>query len=153
MISHLDHGDIVEKALYAEYRMALRSAEAFSLFAHLKENESGRYPLTGTGDVNLYALFAELIAELYKDQGGGAGFVVPSGIATDDSTKAYFSMIARYGRIVSLFDFENRRGIFPAVDSRVKFCLLTLGSSKKADFAFFLTEPLQLKDARRHFVL
>ena len=153
MIARLEHGGMVERALFAEFRTALRNAEASSLFAHLEKKESGRFPLTGVGDVNLYALFAELIAKLYKEEGGGAGFIVPSGIATDDSTKAFFSMVARQGRIVSLFDFENRKGIFPAVDSRVKFCLITLGSSERADFAFFLTEPAQLQDARRHFTL
>ena len=28
--------------------------------------------------------------------------------------------------LVSLFDFENREKVFPGIDSRIKFCLLTL---------------------------
>lgn len=135
--------------LWNEYLEVKHSFEAANIFYR----ESSRYELTAVGKINLYALFAELIAGLYKERGGGAGFIVPSGIATDDSTKGYFSMVARHGRIVSLFDFENRKGIFPAVDSRVKFCLITLGSSEQADFAFFLTDSSQLQDARRHFVL
>jgi len=135
--------------LWNEYLEVKHSFEAANIFYR----ESSRYELTAVGKINLYALFAELITGLYKERGGGAGFIVPSGIATDDSTKGYFSMVARYGRIVSLFDFENKLGIFPSVHKSYKFCLITLGSSDQADFAFFLTEPSQLQDARRHFVL
>jgi hypothetical protein len=44
-----------EMALYEGFIAARRGAEAASLFAH----DSRRYPLTGVGDVNTYALFAE----------------------------------------------------------------------------------------------
>ncbi|MBL8481623.1 MAG: N-6 DNA methylase, partial [Rhodocyclaceae bacterium] len=77
---------IAEQALYAEFVAARRGAEAASLFAH----DAGRYPLTGVGDVNTYALFAETFAQLVSGE-GRAGFIVPTGIATDDSTKAYFA--------------------------------------------------------------
>jgi len=80
--------------------------------------------------------------------------IVPTGIATDNSTKAYFDAISSDGRLVSLFDFENRAGLFPAVDSRMKFALLTLGDEIEAtDFAFFATAVNQLSDQRRHFTL
>jgi hypothetical protein len=84
---------------------------------------------------------------------GRAGFIVPTGIATDDSTKAFFGHIATSGRLASLFDFENRSGLFPAVDSRMKFCLLTIGSTTEATFGFFLTDTKQLADERRTFTL
>ncbi|QQE06619.1 hypothetical protein IC580_12945, partial [Cupriavidus sp. ISTL7] len=48
-----------EKRLYREFVTARRTAEAASVFAHVKGMEGGRYPLTGVGDVNTYALFAE----------------------------------------------------------------------------------------------
>lgn len=53
--------------------------------------------------------------------------IVPTGIATDNSTKAYFDAIASGGRLASLYDFENRDAIFPGVHRSYKFSLLTLG--------------------------
>ena len=104
-----------EKDLHAAFEKAKRHSEATSNFAHLYENENGRYPLTGIGDVNSYALFAELILYL-KSINGRAGFITPSGIATDDSTKTYFSHIATKGMLHSFYDFENSEALFPAVD-------------------------------------
>ncbi|OKY73989.1 MAG: restriction endonuclease [Desulfobulbaceae bacterium DB1] len=141
-----------EQRLFAAFIRARRTAEAASIYAHLKGDEGGRFPLTGVGDVNTYALFAETISQI-SARDGRAGFIVPTGIATDDSTKAYFAHIAQISRLVSLFDFENREGLFPAVDSRMKFCLLTLGDSAKARFSFFLTATAQLADERRGFTL
>jgi hypothetical protein len=83
----------------------------------------------------------------------GPGLIVPSGIATDDSIKAYFDTLSRTGRLVSLHDFENRERLFPAVDSRQKFCLLTLGQAAQAEFACFLTHAEHLHDPRRRFTL
>lgn len=141
-----------EKRTYREFIIARRTAEAASLFAHLKEDDGGRFPLTGVGDVNTYALFAETINRLIAPD-GRAGFIVPTGIATDDSTKRYFSAITQESRLVSLYDFENREKIFPAVDSRMKFCLLTLGQSSEANFSFFLTRTEQLAEEERGFSL
>lgn len=137
-----------EQALYAEFLVARRNAEAASLFAH----DAGRYPLTGVGDVNTYALFAETFAQLMAEE-GRAGFIVPTGIATDDSTKAFFAGLTQAGRLASLYDIENRGRLFPAVDSRMKFCLLTLGSAEAAEFVCFATQTSQLADSRRRFTL
>ena len=141
-----------EQRLYEEFIRARRTAEAASVFAHVKGKDGGRYPLTGVGDVNTYALFAETIIQITAKT-GRAGFIVPTGIATDDSTKAYFGHIAQSGQLASLYDFENREKIFAAVDSRMKFCLLTLGRTEQAEFAFFLTNTQQLADTRRRFSL
>lgn len=141
-----------EQRLYAEFISARRTAEATSLFAHVKGRDGGRYPLTGVGDVNTYALFAETISQITAAQ-GRAGFIVPTGIATDDSTKAYFADITQQGRLVSLFDIENRERLFAAVDSRMKFCLLTLGAAEQAEFVCFATQVSQLSDPRRRFRL
>ena len=137
-----------DKRLYREFIMAKRGAEAISLFAH----DSGRFPLTGVGDVNLYALFAESIAQLIGTQ-GRAGMIVPTGIATDDSTKAFFDAMASGNRIASLYDFENREKLFPAVHSMMRFCALTLGRGEAARFVFFATRADHLRDERRAFSL
>ena len=78
---------------------------------------------------------------------------MPTGIATDDSTKAYFGHITQSKQLVSLYDIENRDRLFPAVDSRMKFCLLTLGASEQAEFVCFATQVSQLSDERRRFTL
>jgi len=151
----LDHGGPVstaEQRMYQEFLVARRTAEAASVFVHLKAEEGGRFPLTGVGDVNTYALFAETNLQLTAGD-GRAGFIVPTGIATDDSTKAYFGHITQTGRLVSLFDFENREAIFSSVHRSYKFCLLTLGPASEAQFAFFLTQTVQLADERRRFSL
>ncbi|GIW70806.1 MAG: hypothetical protein KatS3mg102_0348 [Planctomycetota bacterium] len=65
---------------------------------------------------------------------------------------------------MSLFDFENRKGIFPEVHRSYKFCLLTLrrsddgerraGSGEQAaEFAFFCHEAGDLSDPERRFTL
>ncbi len=147
-----------EKRLYAEFITARRTAEAASVFMHVsgsttgQSTEGGRYPLTGVGDVNTYALFAETILQI-KSATGRAGFIVPTGIATDDSTKLFFGHISQSGQLASLYDIENRAKLFEAVDSRMKFCLLTVGQSPVAEFVCFATLTSQLTDPRRRFSL
>ncbi len=144
-----------EKRVYAEFIAARRTAEAASVFMHVSgaaTGEGGRYPLTGVGDVNTYALFAETILQI-KSATGRAGFIVPTGIATDDSTKLFFGHISQSGQLASLYDIENRAKLFEAVDSRMKFCLLTVGQSPVAEFVCFATLTSQLTDPRRRFSL
>jgi hypothetical protein len=137
-----------EQALHAEFLVAHRVADASKNFTR----ESRRYPLTGVGDVNTYALFAETFSQLVTHE-GRAGFIVPTGIATDDSTKAFFEAMSQHGRLASLYDIENREKLFPAVDSRMKFCLLTLGAESAANFVCFATRVSHLIDPRRRFTL
>ncbi len=141
-----------EKALFAEFQTAQRQAEATSQFVRTGD----RFPLAGVGDVNTYAVFAELFFELIGPR-GRAGLIVPSGIATDHSTKAFFDKIVVDRRLVSLYDFENREKVFSSIDSRIKFCLLTLSGADRpcsqAEFAFFLHQAEQLRDSERRFGL
>ncbi|MHC5924264.1 class I SAM-dependent methyltransferase, partial [Streptococcus pyogenes] len=75
------------------------------------------------GDVNLYSLFVER-AQALLAPGGLAALVTPSGIAADKGAAPFFSGLSSTGRLGGLFDFENRKGLFPDVDSRFKFCVL-----------------------------
>jgi hypothetical protein len=151
-LAHANQEDEAEKRLYAEFITARRTAEAASLFAHVGGEDGGRYPLTGVGDVNTYALFAETILQINAST-GRAGFIVPTGIATDDSTKAFFGHITQQGRLVSLYDIENRDAVFPSVHRSYKFCLLTLGAAEQAEFVCFASQVDQLSDPRRRFTL
>ena len=101
-----------ERALYDEFEAARRSAEAASSFARVPGDEGGRFALTGRGDVNTYALFAELFANLVSSR-GRAGVIVPTGIATDATTAPFFAALIEGKRLAKLIDFENRKRIFP----------------------------------------
>jgi hypothetical protein len=120
-----------EQQLYEDFILARRGADAASLFAR----SGRRYALTGIGDVNTYALFAETLLQA-TSLNGRAGFVVPTGIATDDTTKLYFGYLAKESRLVSLFSFYEVRRWFPGTDDRKPFCLLTIGNSEQATFAY-----------------
>jgi hypothetical protein len=136
-----------ERAVYDGFISAKRQAEAASVFCH-----GPRYPLTGTGDVNSYALFAETSLQiLHRD--GRAGLVLPSGIATDDSTKSFFAFLINTKRLVSLLSFWEIRRIFPDTDSRDPFCLFTIGFRERAIFLFQAHRVEDLHDPRRRFEL
>lgn len=148
LITALASGSESEKRLFNDFQLARRAAEASSLFVR-----AGRFPLTGTGDVNLYALFAEQFLKAIGI-GGRAGVIVPTGISTDDSTKVFFGHITTEHRLASLYDFENREGIFNGVHRSYKFCLLTLADNvEQANLLFFATQVAHLKDDRRMFQL
>lgn len=137
-----------EPRLWSEYETQAQRIAAVNNFVR----ESGRYPLTAVGKLNTYPLFAETIQQI-THASGRAGFIVPTGIATDDSTKAFFGHITQTGRLISLFDIENRDRLFAAVDSRMKFCLLTLGQAEAAEFVCFVTQVSQIADPCRRFTL
>ena len=139
-------------ALWKAFASAKRASEGESHFLR----SSGRYPLSAVGDINTYQIFAGLFRELLSDK-GRAGVIVPTGIATDDTNKQFFADLTEKKALLSLYDFENREGIFPAVHRSYKFCLFTMGGPDAApegtDFAFFLTNAAQLHESDRHFKL
>lgn len=141
------------RALFDAFIEAKREAEATSEFVRVRDEDGGRFALTGRGDVNTYALFAELFSKL-PNMRGRVGIIVKTGIATDATWAPFFSDLIAKKRIASLFDFENRKLLFPAVDSRERFCLMTLGSDEpNATFAFFLMSPADLQQSERVFSL
>ena len=140
-----------EHALYVAFIAAKHKAEAISEFVRVSDDEGGRFVLTGRGDVNTYALFAELFSRLTRNR---AGVIVPTGIATDATTAAFFAALVEERRLAQLVDFENSAPLFGSVHRSFKFCLLTLGRNEgTARFAFFLTDPAQLAEPERNFTL
>jgi type I restriction-modification system DNA methylase subunit len=140
--------------LHASYLVARDHAQRLLDYARHSE----RYPLTGKGDVNLYMLFAELASTLVAPT-GLVGLLVPSGIATDDTTKEFFSGLMDTKRLVSLYDFENRNKVFEDVDGRFKFSALVFGGKQttadRADFVFFAhsVEDTSEVNKQRHIPL
>ena len=142
-----------KRALFDEFEAQKRLSDATSTFVRVNGDDGGRFPFTGTGDVNTYALFAELFARLVGPR-GRAGVIVPTGIATDDTVKDFFVSIVAEHRLVSLLSFNEIRKWFKGTDDRKPFCLLTLGrNSTRMEFAFAIDEISELIDGQRRFAL
>lgn len=135
--------------LFEEYQQAQQDAEAMSRFVRF----SGRFALTATGDIDLYPMFAELCLSFSKE---AWGLVLPTGIAVNDSNKAFFSKLVDENRLMSLYDFENREGLFD-IHRMFKFCLLTAGKSqaepRTVSGGFYLTRIDHLLDPNRIYTL
>ncbi len=150
LIRALEKADPV---LFAAFGEARREAEGSSQLLRL----SGRFPLCGRGDVNTFAVFAEL-NRAHIGRKGRAGFIVPSGIATDETTKWFFRDLIERGSLLSLYEFENE-GFFAGVGQghMLRFCLLTcLGETSVADGSTFLfrgARTEEIEDAERCFRL
>ncbi|HEX4680481.1 MAG TPA: N-6 DNA methylase [Gaiellaceae bacterium] len=134
------------------FRDALRRSDGESHLVRV----SGRYPLAGRGDVNTYAIFAELMRSTISTT-GRVGCILPLGVATDDTTKHFFGDLVQRCSLVSLYGFENEEFIFPAVHHATKFCLLTLTGSARpagaAEFVFFARQVTALDKPERRFTL
>ena len=140
---------VSDPILYKEYTKALADAEALSRFVRL----AGRFDLTATGDIDLYPMFAELCLSFSKE---AWGLVLPTGIAVNDSNKAFFSKLIDENRLVSLYDFENKEGLFD-IHRMFKFCLLVAGkpqdTPRTVSGGFYLTRLDHLLDPRRIYTL
>jgi hypothetical protein len=117
----IDSLEITNYPLYREWLQAENRSERIIDFI----SGSGRFSLSGLGDINTYPAFTELAGLEILAADGFMGMVVKTGIATDFHTKKLFSYLVEQNRLVSLYDFENRYGIFP-IEHNERFCLLTL---------------------------
>jgi hypothetical protein len=156
----------LERADPALYRAFVSDRRFSDGESHLIRNSSGSddrskhrwglFPLCGRGRINTYAIFAELNRNLVRPT-GRVGCIVPSGIATDDTTKLFFQELAGSRSLASLFSFFEIRLIFPDTDSRNPFCLLTLTGSQipasTTEFAFDARSVEGLSDPAKRFTL
>ena len=138
--------------LARDYDLASGRAETAMRVAR----ESGGFPLMSRGDINLYSLFVERAQALLRPE-GIAGLLTPSGIASDLTAAPFFRSLSTAGRVLTLYDFENRRGsgrepFFAAVDSRFKFCAFVAGAVRRtaeaAECGFFLQDAPEPGDPR-----
>jgi len=141
-----------DPALHGRYQEALAAADSLLTYCR----KSDQYPLTGRGDINTYAVFAELASRLVAPR-GRVGLLVPSGIASDMTTKDFFASVAESNRLIRLYDFENKKHFFPDVHASFKFCILNFGGTQaatsQADFVFFAHRVEELEDRARHIAL
>lgn len=147
VIEHLKDSDTT---LFSEYQQALADAESMSSFVRF----GGRFPLTATGDIDLYPMFAELCLNFSKE---AWGLVLPTGIAVNDSNKAFFSKLVDENRLISFYSFENEEKIFQSIAHDAKFCLITAGKqidcSRVVTGGFYLRRLDHIQDPHRiyHF--
>jgi len=139
-------------ALYQRYTETRDQAEKAMTYVR----QCGRFPLTCKGDINTYAVFAEL-ARTIVSPNGRVGLLVPSGIATDNTTKDFFGQLVGNDSLIGLYDFENKAPVFPDVHRSYKFCVLLFGGSERkteqADFVFFAHRMEDLEDNNRRISL
>ncbi|MCB2156071.1 hypothetical protein KQI84_14430 [bacterium] len=147
-IADLKRTDVL---LFFEFQVAQRVADGASALLR----ETGRYPQTGRGDVNTYAIFAELFCESISAFGCSA-IIIQSGIATDSTYGPFFKNLISESRLVSFYDFENK-GIFADVDSRFKIAAMVVAGksivAQKPWMVFFAHSVEETQEARRRFTL
>lgn len=135
--------------LYQEFQEACNTIVSQSNFV----KNSGRFPLTAVGKLELSSLFAELCLSFTKE---AWGLVVPRGIITDIGNQFFVSKLIDENRLISLYDFENREKLFE-IDSRKNFCLLSVGKAKESTHdvngGFYLTRIDHMLDPRRIYTL
>ncbi|WP_214105076.1 Eco57I restriction-modification methylase domain-containing protein [Acrocarpospora catenulata] len=141
------------------YYAERRKVKSTFLFA----GSSGAYPRCGKGltvkgvnSLQTDQLFTERFAAIVAPK-GRVGCIIPTAIATGAGAQHLFSGLASRGAIAALYDFENRKKLFPGVHSSYKFCLLSLTGrglrEPAAKFAFFLEDSVELDDSSRAFAL
>ncbi len=139
-----------EPGAHMRYLADVRFLEGVKHFIHT----SGRYPLGSVGRLNTAPLFLELTWNSIAPN-GQTGVIVPSGIATDSFSQGFFSAMIDKKAIVSLYDFENSKPLFPVVHRSFKFCLLTLTGfgreNTTPEFSFFAHEADDLIEPDRIF--
>ncbi len=138
--------------LFAQYEKARDRAE----IAMQRARKDGHFPLLSKGDINIYSLFVERAQALINPH-GIAGLLVPSGIASDKTASDFFKSVSTSGRVMSLFDFENKKIFFPDVHASFKFCVFVVGGKDNIDnateCAFFLHSVDTIEDKERCFYL
>jgi hypothetical protein len=136
--------------LWSAWRAASREADGQSHFVRA----SGRYVLCSKGDVNTYALFSEHNRAVLGRK-GRAGFIVPTGIATDDTTKEFFHDLISRRQLAAFYGFENEGKLFKGNDHRLNFCLLSVSITETPTplFSAYLRTPEALRDPERVYPL
>ncbi|MGJ0396054.1 MAG: Eco57I restriction-modification methylase domain-containing protein [Methylocystis sp.] len=143
-----------ENSLFFDYTRAAERAEATSRIAR----KCGEYPQLSGGDTNLNSLFIERSQELVKPK-GIVGLLVPSGIASDQSSSSFFRAMVEQKRLECVIDFFNKRYdgtlFFPDVYYRFKFCAYIAGGAARhfgaMTFGFFVRDMAEIRDPNRVF--
>jgi hypothetical protein len=139
-----DNDSRTDQTLFDEFKAELRIAAGWS---HLLR-ESGRFPLTGRGDINTYAVFAETTRTIAGAR-GRLGIIVPTGIATDQTTSPFFRALVENRQLDSLLDFVTNPQLWTDVGNRrFRFSILVIVGRESrvnnAEFATLTKHPSEL---------
>lgn len=137
--------------LYGDYELAKSRAESRARMVR----ETGDYPLLSSGDINIYSLFVERAMALLNED-GVMGLLTPSGIASDKTASEFFRKVAATGRLMALFDFENKKKFFPDIHSSFKFCAFIASRGRKfaeTKYSIYLQDVSEINDPERCFPL
>ena len=148
----LEQLETADPILHREFGAARRRNEGVQAFVH----QSGRYPLTSNGRLNTAPLFAETATKLTAKH-GFAALIVPTGIATDAFTQAFFRELVESKKLRSLHDFQTSAETFGNLaHGAFRFCLITMSAQTQntpARLSFFARTPAELRDPERIFSL
>ena len=122
--------------LHRRWRAARRRSTGFADPQHPFRHQ-------GSADLNLYKLFLEA-AHALAGEGGRIGFLVPSGLYSDNGTGALRALFLERCRWEWLFGIENRAKIFPIHRSQ-KFnpVIIEKGGSTEAIQSAFMRRDLE----------
>jgi hypothetical protein len=127
--------------LAEQYRIAQRQPQAEVLFF----KESGRFPLGAVGKINTYAVFADLFRQCVHPKGRVA-FLVPNGLVTGFTYRAFLRYLLESKRLVSFFGFENEDKIFQEVHNETKFGIVTVAGADSPVDRPWLTAHIRRPD-------
>ena len=156
--------------LWKDYMSEMRLHEATRDFIR----SSGRFAMSIDRKLNTYPVFVELFSNIVKrksnssmpenvvqetqdflsvsndvNRDGLVGIIVPTRIVTEISNARLFSNLVDSKRLISVYDFENRRKIFPDVHPEFRFAILAIGPAEKTDYRFLLHDVSMLEDRER----
>lgn len=121
------------------------------------KSENFEYQISKSGekstssDINLYKLFIEKSYKLLKSH-GYCGLIVPSGFYSDLGSKGLRELLLKKNRLIHLFSFINRKGIFEDVHRQFKFCTFVFkkeGITEKFLASFYMQDVSQLEDYKK----
>lgn len=121
---------------------------------------SGLFKVLNRGKLNLFKLFVERAHSLIKPQ-GVVGLLIPSGLASDQSSSEFFRRVSESRRIHCVIDFFNKRYdgslFFPDVYYRFKFSAHVAGGAERtfeeARYGFFIRSMTEVANPERVFSL
>ena len=143
---------LASENIAAAYAAALASAEAANEYYKNK----AVFPLNkGLGDGNLFRLFVERNLGLLCP-GGNLSYVLPSALMFEEGSKGLRRHLLLHCRLVFFHSFENRKPLFPDVDSRYKFASMQVVNTAPSadappiDTAFYLFDAPDLQRPEVH---
>ncbi len=89
-----------------------------------------KYDLQGSGDLNLYKLFLELV---YNLSGGTVSFLIPGQITVDKGCMDFRREFLSNKSLWKVIGLNNRKGLFLNIDNNQKFVMLFLDKNRQIE--------------------